>query len=629
MRPCFLQRGGNNPSVGWKTRVRRTMQQLVRRYVPDPRNDPLTEVPMNAETYKKTYLQQEGGVRIGIRPGQSVEDYMVERDKKWLAEQRLATSRLVDEQKLPTTCDGQLFAGAGTRDLYMDVKSANKFVKAPKASDYEADEELVLMRRQLQVENEAEYRRFVSETKRAEIKLEETHKRRRPHPSDPSYDPFKITPGYRPQDSVALAQWLKRQRESGKSASGLSLQTREGQERFYNEEKMATQFHANPFAARIEEPRGLSKMRITAYTPDSIFVNDKEVIGSCIVTDKAYYHWNVSSFEEVNERTLSLLLHLYPVPDVIFLGTGRNLHFIDEELRIAFQKRGSVIHCLTTPQACGHFGIQLSVSRRAALAVINPIPTNGYGVECFGDFIENDMFSLSDTQLGIPPIKQFSSVLFKPNKVAEKYRHMQGTGFGPKYHQLSDGRLVRPGTSGTKLRPLLEPGEDVQWEALPSYYHWYPKEHLHDYIENTTMREIQGKPTGDPTERRLQQALRGDKPDKTETPTPDIAPWDSASIPITKFPHERNEDEVVVEDPKTGRIIGMDRATYERWRVMMEERRKGIPESDPVEYDQERFVTNKDGVVFDLAKIKYRPIFEGRWNPRRPQSTGRTNPIMV
>ncbi|ORC91456.1 uncharacterized protein TM35_000064610 [Trypanosoma theileri] len=627
MRRCTLQ--AKNSPVDWKTRVRRGVQRLVRQYVPDPRDAPLTELPMSADAYKRTYLQQEGGVRVGMRPGQSVEDYMAERDQKWLEAQRITTSRLVNEQKLHTTADGQLFTGTGTREAYMDVEHANRLVKSPKPSDYEADEELVLMRRQLQVENEAEYRKFIAESKRSEMTMGETQKRRRPHPSDPTYDPFKICPGYRPQDSVALAQWLKRQRESGKTASGLSLQTKEGQERFYNEEKMATQFHANPFSARVEEPRGMTKMRITAYSPDSIFVNDKEVIGSCIVTDKAYYHWNISSFEEVNERTMALLLHLYPVPDVIFLGTGRNLHFIDEELRIAFQKRGSVIHCLTTPQACGHFGVQLSVSRRAALAVINPVPTNGYGVECFGDFIENDMFSLSDTQLGVPPIKQFSSTMFKPNKVAEKYRHMQGTGFGPKYHQMSDGRLVRPGTSGTKLRPLLEPGEEVQWEQLPSYYHWYPKEHLHDYIENTTMREIQGKPTGDPLEKRLYQAMRGGKSEKDETPSPELAPWDSASIPITKFPHERNEEEIVVEDPKTGRIIGMDRDTYERWRVMMQERREGKPESDPVEYDQERFVTNKDGVVFDLSKMKYRPIFEGRWNPRRPQSTGRTNPIMT
>lgn len=615
--------------IGWGVRAKRAIQRNVRKYVPDPRDSPLTEHPMSAADYAKTTQQQEGSVRIGIRPGQSIEDYMAERDRRWLNTQRTELAHRVKDENLPTTKDGLPFFAVGSRDNYMDVDSANKLVHRPEPQDYEMDEETQLLRRQLMVEKEEEYRKFVAEAKRSDISMEETQKRRRPHPSDPNYDPFKMTPGYRPQDSVALAQWLKRQRESGKSASGLSLQTKEGQERFYNEEKMATQYNANPFANRIETPRGLASMRITAYSPDSIFINDKEVIGSCIVTEKGYYHWNVSSFEEVNERTLAVLLHMYPVPDVVFLGTGRNLYFIDEDLRLAFQKRGTIIHCLTTPQACGHFGVQLSVSRRTAMAIINPIPTNGYGVECFGDFIENDMFSLSDTQLGISPLRQFSPSLFKPNKVAEKYRETQGTGIGPQYHELPDGRLVRPGTSHTKLRPMLEPGETVEWEKLPSYYHWYPKEELHDYIENTTWREIKGKPTGDPVEKRLARAMNGDTYEKADSPTPDLAPWNSATIPITKFPHERNEEEIIVEDPKTGRVIGMDRETYERWKRMMEERKAGLPESDPVEYDQERYVTNKEGVVFDLSKMKYRPIFQGRWNPRRQQSTGRTNPIMT
>lgn len=613
----------------WKFNAKRVLQQTVRKYVPDPRDNPLTEMPMSPETYKKTMQQQEGGVRIGIRPGQSIEEYMVERDRKWLADQSLSYRELIKEEGLSTTKDGLPFFGVGDRDTYMDVESANKLIHTPEESDYEMDDEMVLLRRQLQVDNETEYRKFVAESKRTDLAMQDTAKRRRAHPSDPNYDPFKKMPGYRPQDSSALAQWLKRQRESGRTASGLSLQTREGQERFYNEEKMSTQYNANPFANRIEEPRGMSKMRVTAYSPDSTFVNDKEVIGSCIVTEKGYFHWNVSSFEEVNERTMAMLLHLYPVPDVVFLGTGRNLHFIDEELRIAFQKRGTIIHCLTTPNALGHFGVQLSVSRRSAIAVINPIATNGYGTECFGDFVENDMFSLSDTQLGIPTYRQFSASLFKPNKIAEKYRHMQGTGFGPNYHQMSDGRLVRPGTSGTKLRPMLEPGEDVEWEKLPSYYHWFPKETIHDYIENTTMREIKGRPTGDPLERRANKALRGEEYDKEDSPWPELAPWDPASIPITKFSHERNDEEIIVEDPKTGRIIGMDRDTYDKFVVMMTERREGRPESDPVEFDQERFVTNKDGVVFDLSKMQYRPIYEGRWNPRRQQSTGRTSPIMT
>lgn len=613
--------------VDWKTRLRRGLQRSVRKYVPDPRDNPLTEVPVSREQFEKN--QPEGSIKIGMRPGQGIPEYLLERDTKWKKAQALDFEAKRKEMNIPTMKDGMPFVAAGERQHYQSVEGANEKLVVPTRADYEVDEETVLLRRQLQMDNEADYRKFVAETKRNELTQSDMQKKRSPHPSDPKYDPFKMTPGYRPQDSRALAAWLKRQRESGKSASGISLQTKEGQERFYNEEKMATQYNANPFSTRIEDPKGVYRAKVTAYSPDSIFINNKEIIGSCIVTANRYYHWNVGSFEEVNERTLAMVLHMYPVPDVLFIGTGRNLHMIDEELKIAFQKRGTVVHCLSTPQALGHFGMQLSVSRRACCAVINPIPTNSYGKECFGDFIENDMFSLSDSQMGIPPFKQFSSTLFKPNKVAEKYRHMQGTGFGPKYHVLSDGRMVRPGTSGTKLRPLLEPGEDVEWEKLPSYYHWYPKESVHDYIENTTWREIKGKAHGDPVENRLHKAMRGEKPDLNETPVTDLMPWDSATIPISKFSHERNDEEVIVDDPKTGRVIGMDRATYEKWKTMMKERREGKEESAPVEYDQERFVTNKEGVVFDLSKMHYRPIYEGRWNPRRPQSTGRTNPIMT
>lgn len=615
------------PHVDWKTKLRHGIQQTVRKYVPDPRDNPLTEFPVSKEAFEKG--QPAGSLQMGMRPGQTIPQYHAERDKKWAADRQLDQTPIAEALGTPRLKDGTFFVSGTNRSKYMDIETANKQVKPITPADYEADEETILLRRQLQMENEAEYRKFVAEQKRSEIQLKDTQKKRLAHPSDPKYDPFKITPGYRPQDSKALAQWLKRQRDSGKSASGLSLQTKEGQERFYNEEKMATQYHANPFSQRIEDPRGFSKTKVTAYTPDSVFVNNKEVIGSVIVTANRYYHWNVGSFDEINERTLALALHLYPVPDVLFIGTGRNLHMIDEELRITFQKRGTVVHCLTSPQAASHFGMQLSISRRSCLALINPIPTNPYGKECFGDFIENDMYSLSDTQMGVPPLKQYSSQLFSQNKVAEKYRHMQGSGIGPKYHVLSDGRMVRPGTSGTKLRPMLEPGENVEWEKLPSYYHWYPKEHLHDYIENTTWREIKGKEIGDPTENRMTNHMRGDKKTKDDVPRSELMPWDSSSIPLTKFAYERNEEEIIVEDPKTGRIIGMERDTFERWKKMMTERREGKEESDPVEYDQERFVTSKEGVVFDLSKMQYRPIFEGRWNPRRQQSTGRTNPIMA
>jgi NADH dehydrogenase [ubiquinone] 1 alpha subcomplex assembly factor 3 len=424
---------------------------------------------------------------------------------------------------------------------------------------------------------------------------------------------------------------LKRQRESGTSASGLSLKTKEGQDRFYQESRMATQYAANPFTTRIETPAWTKNFIPTAYTPDSVFINNKEVIGSAIITQNGYYHWNVGSFDDVNERTCALLLHLYPVPDILFIGTGRNLYMIDEDLKIKFQSRGTVVHCLPTGHALAHYMHSTQVSRRCAVAYINHVPTNGYSTECFGDFIENDSYCLSDTALGIPATLQNVTLSRMFSKVPEKYRSTQGTGIGPRYMEDSQGRLVRPGTFGTKLHPLLEPGEAIDWEKLPSYFNWYPKENLHDYIENTTFREVKGKTPGEPAERRALQAMhtKGGQ-DKEVLKTPmnscppvvELAPWDSTSLPITKFNFEKLDNEVLVEDFKSGRVVGMDKETYEKYKQMVAERKAGVPETEPVEFDQERYVADRHGVVYDLNMIQYRPIFEGRWNPNRNASRG-------
>jgi hypothetical protein len=191
---------------------------------------------------------------------------------------------------------------------------------------------------------------------------------------------------------------------------------------------------------------------------------------------------------------------------------------------------------------------------------------------------------------------------------------------------LPDGRLVRPGTSGTKLRPLIEPGEDIDWENLPSYYHWFPKERLEDYIENTTWREIAGKPIGDPAEARVRALMTVDQPvHKQEQPKADLMPWDSETIPMMKWPHERDPENVSVDDPKTGRVVAMTAPTFEKWKQMMKERKEGKTPTVEVEYDQETLVSDKNGRLMDLSKQKYVPLYEGRWHPRRQTKTGRGN----
>jgi uncharacterized protein len=599
---------------------------FVQKNIPDPRNDPSTKRLAGYESFKAT-----GGMHsVEGEPGETLDVYLKKRNEDW-AKKHVPSPALIREAGLTTRADGSLFQAGDTteRAQYATVDSQNKEIDRIKTEMSTVDEEKVKLRRQLQMENEEEFRKFMAESRRQELNDQATAKRRMPHPTDPKYDPFKITPGYRPQDSSKLASWLQRQRASGQAHSGASLNGKEGQERFYNEEKMATQFHANPFSHRVEVPSGLPKIEISAISPDSFFISDQEVIGSIICTPTRVYHWNASTFEDINKRTLSLLLHLYPVPDILFIGTGRNLYHIDEDLRIEFMKRGTVVHSLTTKDATSVFGLQLSLKRRVCCAALACVPTNGFGKECFGDFVENDAYCLSDTALGIRAPRQFNPYLYRSNKVAEKYRHMQGTGFGPRYKQLPDGRLVRPGTSGTKLRPMLEPGETPDWEKLPSYYNWFPKERLEDYVENTTYREMETKSRRLVSEdTRLQHIMKGEQPINrdTEQPQAELMPWDSATIPLPKWQFERNEGrEHLVNDPKTGRLVGMNKKTFDAWRSMMKAREEGKEPEQEVEYDQERYVSDRRGRIQDTSKARYIPLSEAKWHPHRAESSGKQN----
>eukprot|EP00760_Papus_ankaliazontas_P003235 PhM_4_TR11507/c0_g1_i1/m.97119 len=641
---------------------------FVKRYIHDPRFDPnaapsvsgtlrdrdFTHPPIVGAPPQATNKMKQGaqGPQAGvtnesvprsmlttpIRDDETIEDYIKRRHEEWskgnLHAQRVLSQHAVKEG-FKMRDDGTLFhAHATDRTLYMtaDVNPEQKAKMDALAT--EIDPKDMEIRRHLQHENAAEFRKHVSEKKRDSLNDKEQFQRRRPHPSDQSnYNPFWRTPDYRPGDSTQLAEWLDTQRnEKGVTPmGGQDLSTPEGKMRGYQEEVMATQYNANPTSNRFDLPPGLGGQlfKLQGMSPDSVIINGKEVIGSTIVLPTGFFHWNVTTWEDINERTLALIMHTYPVPDILFIGTGRNQHFVDEDIVLALRRRGTIVHCLTTRDAAANYSQQLSGKRRVACALVMCIPTNPYKTEAFGDFVENDAFISSDSELGILPQFKLPSEYAKHNKVAEKYRHLQGTGIGPQYHMLRSGKMVRPGTAGTSLRPLSEPNEEIDFPQLPSYYNWYPKENVEDYVERTTWREVGGfkkaEQLKDPSEARIRYQREGSpKSGVAEQEEKEFQPWEgSSAIPLPKWVYEKEEDEIIIDDPKTGRMIGMTRKQFEDWLVMMKHRSEGKANMDTVEYDQEQFVAGKNGFIYDMSKLKWFKNQSHRWYRHKSARTGR------
>jgi NADH dehydrogenase [ubiquinone] 1 alpha subcomplex assembly factor 3 len=96
----------------------------------------------------------------------------------------------------------------------------------------------------------------------------------------------------------------------------------------------------------------------------------------------------------------------------------------------------------------------------------------------------------------------------------------------------------------------------------------------------------------------------------------DLAPWDSNTIPLMKWPHEKFED-ITVFDTKSSRLVGMNHDTFEKFKKMMADRKAGKEPEEEVEFDQERIVADQKGKLYDLSKNRFVPQNDARYHPYR------------
>ena len=199
----------NEVRRGWKGKILDGLSKTINKYVPDPRRDPMAERPVGYEDFKS---DKHAHFTPDYNEGETLEDYMRQRNERWvkknMGDNLPPTKEMREERGFHDRPDGGIFIQTGSKELDVNVDAQNIKMKEILSQSAEVDEEKMKLRRQLQVENAEEYRKFVSEMKRSELQEQQSMRRRMPHPADPKYDPFKNTPGYRPQDSTKLASWL-------------------------------------------------------------------------------------------------------------------------------------------------------------------------------------------------------------------------------------------------------------------------------------------------------------------------------------------------------------------------------------------------------------------------------------
>ncbi len=85
--------------VTWTTKMRHKLLEVVRKNVPNPRDNPVTERPVSQAKHDSMYPE---GMKIGPRPGEPIDEYMLNRDKKWIKEQSDTVNAMLKANNMDT-----------------------------------------------------------------------------------------------------------------------------------------------------------------------------------------------------------------------------------------------------------------------------------------------------------------------------------------------------------------------------------------------------------------------------------------------------------------------------------------------------------------------------------------------
>ncbi|XP_045931796.1 NADH dehydrogenase [ubiquinone] 1 alpha subcomplex assembly factor 3 isoform X1 [Micropterus dolomieu] len=115
-----------------------------------------------------------------------------------------------------------------------------------------------------------------------------------------------------------------------------------------------------------------SGIMIHTYSSQGFNIDGNKVIGPCAVLPPAILQWNVGSYKDITEESVSLFHMLEPRIEILVLGTGARLERINPSVLALLRSKGIAVEVQDTPNACATFNFLTSEKRAAAAALIPP-----------------------------------------------------------------------------------------------------------------------------------------------------------------------------------------------------------------------------------------------------------------
>lgn len=111
-----------------------------------------------------------------------------------------------------------------------------------------------------------------------------------------------------------------------------------------------------------------STYQIKRVDTNSVTINDKIYSNSLIIMPEYLTDWQPSNFEDLKIAHFETLANLDA--DLIILGTGKTIHFLNVELLSPLIKKGIGIEVMDTAAACRTYTILASEDRNVAAGLL-------------------------------------------------------------------------------------------------------------------------------------------------------------------------------------------------------------------------------------------------------------------
>ncbi|KAG0498819.1 hypothetical protein HPP92_003510 [Vanilla planifolia] len=112
------------------------------------------------------------------------------------------------------------------------------------------------------------------------------------------------------------------------------------------------------------------QLRFQRYSETGFTINGVKYEGSLLIVENKVMSWAPKRFSEINAESLSIFKVLRPVPEILVLGCGRHIDFVNEELQQFLRSIGIKLEAIDSRNAASTYNILNEEGRMVAAALL-------------------------------------------------------------------------------------------------------------------------------------------------------------------------------------------------------------------------------------------------------------------